>query len=249
MPALRGITRPLMEEGEWRTLLERGTVLVVVHTLTYGKRLVDVLAVLQDDFRLQVVFTAPPHVFGDEVPRFLRRLGGAVVPWEEAVRMTFDLAPAAGPRGVEKLSAPVLTLPHGACCLKRLVSGPHPGVAGLRRQDLTPGSRLPAAVALAHRTDRSDLARHCPEVLPVTHVVGDPVHDRIIRSLPLRARYQRALGLAARQKLVAVVSTWGTSSSFCARQGRTEQMHPHRRDGVTPSAGPTKERALTDIRP
>ena len=65
------------------------------------------------------VFTAPPHVFGDEVPGFLRRLGGAVVPWDEAVRMRFGLALAAGPRGVEKISAPVLTLPHGACHLKR----------------------------------------------------------------------------------------------------------------------------------
>ena len=219
---MRGKTLPLMEEREWRTLLERRTVLVVVHTLAYGKRLVDVLAVLQDDFRLQVVFTAPPHVFGDEVPRFLRRLGGAVVPWDEAVRMRFDLALAAGPRGVEKISAPVLTLPHGARYLKRLVSGPNPGVAGLRGPDLMPGGRLPAAVALAHRTDRSDLARNCPQVLPVTHVVGDPVHDRIVRSLPLRARYRRALGLPARQRLVAVVSTWGTAAAF----GRFEALLP-----------------------
>lgn len=153
MSALRKSTEPSVEEREWLTLVERKMVLVVVHTLTYGKRLADVLALLEADFRVQVVFTAPPHVFGDEVPRFLQRLGGAVVPWDEAVRMTFDLALAAGPRGVERISAPLITLPHGAGYLKRLVSGPHTGVAGLRKQDLVPGGRLPAAVVVPHHAE------------------------------------------------------------------------------------------------
>ncbi|MGW0332871.1 hypothetical protein ACWD0J_13560 [Streptomyces sp. NPDC003011] len=214
MSALRECTEPSVEEREWLTLAERKRVLVVVHTLTYGKRLVDVLSLLEADFRVQVVFTAPPHVFGDEVPRFLAGLGGAVLPWDEAVRMTFDLALAAGPRGVERISAPLITLPHGAGYLKRLVSAPHPGVAGLRRQDLVPGGRLPAAVAVPHHAELADLERHCPEVLPLAHVVGDPAHDRIAASLPLRAGYRRALGLADGEKLVAVVSTWGARSSF-----------------------------------
>jgi len=222
MSALRKSTNASVEEREWLTLVERKTVLVVVHTLTYGKRLVDVLALLEADFRVQVVFTAPPHVFGDEVPRFLQGLGGAVLPWDEAVHMTFDLALAAGPRGVERISAPLITLPHGAGFLKRLVSGPHPGVAGLRRQDLVPGGRLPAAVAVPHRAELADLERHCPEVLPLTHVVGDPAHDRIAASLPLRAGYRRALGLADSEQLVVVVSTWGAHSSF----GRVEALLP-----------------------
>ncbi|MFE6821251.1 hypothetical protein [Streptomyces sp. NPDC057690] len=222
MSALRRSTESSVEEREWLTLLERKLVLVVVHTLTYGKRLVEVLSLLEADFRVQVVFTAPPHVFGDEVPRFLEGLGGAVLPWDEAVRMRFDLALAAGPRGVEKISGPVIAMSHGAGYLKRLVSVRQPGVAGLRRQDLVPGGRLPAAVAVPHHAELADLERHCPEVLPLTHVVGDPVHDRIAASLPLRARYRRALGLADGEKLVVVVSTWGARSAF----GRFEALLP-----------------------
>ncbi|WP_314219814.1 hypothetical protein [Streptomyces zaehneri] len=222
MSALRKSTESSVEEREWLTLVERKLVLVVVHTLTYGKRLVEVLSLLEADFRVQVVFTAPPHVFGDEVPRFLEGLGGAVLPWDEAVRMRFDLALAAGPRGVEKISGPVIAMSHGAGYLKRLVSVRQPGVAGLRRQDLVPGGRLPAAVAVPHHAELADLERHCPEVLPLTHVVGDPVHDRIAASLPLRARYRRALGLADGEKLVVVASTWGARSSF----GRFEALLP-----------------------
>ncbi|KND25191.1 hypothetical protein IQ63_41280 [Streptomyces acidiscabies] len=200
------------------TLVERKTVLAVVHTLTYGKRLIDVLSLLEADFRLQVLFTAPPHAFGDEVPSFLHRLGGAVVPWDEAVTTPFDLALAAGPRGVERLAAPLITLPHGAGYLKRVPGG----VAGLRRQDLAPGDRLPAAVAVPHHAELADLERHCPEALPLAHVVGDPAHDRITASLRLRADYRRALGLADGEKLVVVVSTWGALSSF----GRFEALLP-----------------------
>lgn len=68
MSALRKSTESSVEEREWLTLVDRKLVLVVVHTLTYGKRLVEVLSLLEADFRVQVVFTAPPHVFGDEVP-------------------------------------------------------------------------------------------------------------------------------------------------------------------------------------
>ncbi|MFJ2886385.1 hypothetical protein ACIO53_10145 [Streptomyces sp. NPDC087305] len=222
MSALNPGTDPSVAEREWLTLVDRKTILVIVHTLAYGKRLVDILSLFEADFRIQVVFTAPPHVFGDEVPPFLQMLGGAVLPWKEAVQMTFDLALAAGPRGVEEISAPLLTLPHGAGYLKRWNTGPHKGVAGLRRQDLAPGGRLPAAVAVPHQAELSVLERYCPEALPLAHVVGDPVHDRIAASLPLRNAYRQALGLADDQKLVVVASTWGARSSF----GRFEALLP-----------------------
>ncbi|MDQ0760563.1 hypothetical protein [Streptomyces canus] len=222
MSALSRSTDPLVAERQWLTLARRRTVLAVVHTLAYGKRLIDVLSLLEADFRIQVVFTAPPHVFNDEVPAFLRNLGGAVLPWDEAVGMTFDLALTAGPRGVEEISAPLITLPHGAGYLKQLTIGSQPGVAGLRRQDLVPGGRLPAAVAVPHHAELSVLKEHCPEVLPLAHVVGDPVHDRIRASLPLRSAYRRALGVAEEERLVAVTSTWGAHSSF----GRFEALLP-----------------------
>lgn len=222
MSAFRRSTALPAEQREWRTRVEHRKVLAVVHTLTYAKRLIDVLSLLEADFRLQVVFTAPPHAFGDEVPRFLRGVGAAVLPWEEAVAMPFDLALAAGPRGVDRISAPLLTLAHGAGYLKRTIRGRHAGVAGLRREDLVPGGRLPAAVAVPHHAELADLERHCPEVLPLTHVVGDPAHDRITASLPLRSVYRRALGVADDETLVVVASTWGSRSSF----GRFEALLP-----------------------
>ncbi|MEU8696597.1 hypothetical protein AB0C61_02745 [Streptomyces sp. NPDC048680] len=200
----------------------RKKVLAVIHTVTYGKRLLDILSLLEADFRLQVLFTAPPHAFGGDVPAFLARLGSVVLPWDQATRMTFDLALAAGPRGVQYIDAPLITLPHGANYLKRVIGGANAGVAGLRRQDLLPGGRLPAAVVVPHHAELSELARDCPEALPLAHVIGDPVHDRITASLPLRAAYRRALGLAEGQKLVVAVSTWGAQSSF----GRFDALLP-----------------------
>ncbi|WP_405810942.1 hypothetical protein OG524_17270 [Streptomyces sp. NBC_01520] len=219
------------DSRQWLTLVGRKTVLAVIHTVTFGKRLLDVLSLLEADFRLQVVFTAPPHAFGDDVPAFLARLGSAVLPWDQATRMTFDLALAAGPRGVQYIDAPLITLPHGANYLKRVIGGANAGVAGLRRQDLLPGGRLPAAVGVPHYAELRELARDCPEVLSLAHVIGDPVHDRITASLPLRAAYRRALGLAEGQKLVAAVSTWGAHSSF----GRFDALLP-RLIGELPTA-------------
>ncbi|WP_405621777.1 hypothetical protein [Streptomyces sp. NBC_01508] len=209
----------------------RKKILAVVHTVTYGKRLLDVLSLLEADFRLQVVFTAPPHAFGGDVPAFLARLGSVVLPWDQVTRMTFDLALAAGPRGVQYIDAPLITLPHGANYLKRVIGGANAGVAGLRRQDLLPGGRLPAAVVVPHHAELRELARYCPEAVPLAHVTGDPVHDRITASLPLRAAYRRALGLGEGQKLVVAVSTWGAHSSF----GRFDALLP-RLIGELPAA-------------
>ncbi|MER6914448.1 hypothetical protein ABT354_22485 [Streptomyces sp. NPDC000594] len=213
----------LQSEGrQWLTLAGGKRVLAVVHTVPYAKRLLEVLSLLTADFRVQVVFTAPPHAFGDGVPRFLARLGSPVLPWDEAVRTPFDLALAAGPRGVEQLRAPLITLPHGANYLKRITGTAGAGVAGLRPEDLAPGGRLPAAVVVPHHAELAELGRSCPEALPLTHVVGDPVHDRITASLPLRSAYRAALGVEEGQKLVVAVSTWGPASSF----GRFETLLP-----------------------
>ncbi|WP_307795384.1 hypothetical protein [Actinacidiphila acididurans] len=185
-----------------------------MHTVAYGKRLVDVIALLESDFRIQVSFTAPPHMFASGVPEYLARLGGTVVAWEEAVRTRFDLVLAAGPRGVEHLDAPLVALPHGANFIKRVMGTPDDGVAGLRRRDLTPGGKLPAAVVLAHDDDLAELKRACPEAAPVAEVVGDPVFDRMTASLAGRGTYRRALGVGEGHNLVAVASTWGPGSLF-----------------------------------
>ncbi|GAA2667859.1 hypothetical protein GCM10010400_30860 [Streptomyces aculeolatus] len=214
---------PETRARQWLTLVGRKRILVIVHTVAYAKRLLDVLSLLEADFRIQIIFTAPPHAFGDEVPRFLERLGIVALPWEEVTRMTFDLALAAGPQRVGEVRAPLITIPHGANYLKRVLGAAGPNVAGLRKADLRPGGApLPAAVVVPHHEDLHDLAGSYPEALDVARVVGDPAHDRIVASLPRRAEYRRALGLTESQKLVVVTSTWGPRSSF----GRLEALLP-----------------------
>ncbi|WP_326598204.1 hypothetical protein [Streptomyces sp. NBC_01803] len=224
MPAI-GLPEREHKDGSrhWHTLPERKNVLVVAHTIPYGKRLRDVIHLLAPDLRLHVHFAAPPHEFGDGVTRFLRRLGGSVMPWRDVIRTPFDLALAAGPRDMGEIQAPVITIPHGANYLKRISGTADLRVPGLSREDIVLGEgSLPAAVVLPHRDDRAQLARSCPEALPVATVIGDPVHDRITASLPLRDLYREALGLREGQKLLAAVSTWGPLSSF----GKIEALLP-----------------------
>jgi hypothetical protein len=120
------------------------------------------------------------------------------------------------------LDAPLVALSHGANFLKQVTGTPDDGVAGLRRRDLVPGGRLPAAVVLAHHDDLEQLQRSCPEAVSVAEVVGDPVFDRMTASLASRDAYRRALGVGEGRKLVAVVSTWGPGSLFA----RVEALLP-----------------------
>ncbi|MFF7637834.1 NAD(P)-dependent oxidoreductase [Kitasatospora sp. NPDC008050] len=203
--------------GQWTTLPGCKQVLVVVHTLVYGQRLRDLLPLFRADLRTQLVFTVGPHPFNSGVEGFLQRLGGRVLPWEVAVRTNFDLILAAGARGTEQLRGPLVHLPHGVGYLKlsRPDDGPDRTVAGLGRRYLTwDGRVVPAALALAHRNDAAELARCCPEALPIASVVGDASYDRIAAELPRRAVHRRALGLREDERLLLVCSTWGSGSLF-----------------------------------
>jgi hypothetical protein len=60
-----------------RTLRSQRTVLVVVHAVTAGTRLGDVMPLLEADLRVQVVFThAPSALIPGGVQEFLASLGG-----------------------------------------------------------------------------------------------------------------------------------------------------------------------------
>ncbi|MCP2339542.1 hypothetical protein [Actinomadura rupiterrae] len=101
--------------GVWTTAPAAQTVLVVVHSVTSLGRLLDLLAVLEDDFRVQVVFARiPASAFDDGVDDFLRDIGARVIPWEQAVRESFDLALSASSSGdLHLVSAPLIVMPHG----------------------------------------------------------------------------------------------------------------------------------------
>ncbi|OON74966.1 hypothetical protein GBW32_18955 [Streptomyces tsukubensis] len=204
-------------------------VLVVVHTLTFAQRLREVFELLETDLRIQLVFTVAPHAFGNGVTEFLRSLGITAVPWKEALRAEFDLALAAGSRGVHELRAPVVRISHGAGHIKPLTDvttlapGERRAPGMLSRQHLLHEGRLvPSAIVYAHDRDLAELARSCPEALPVAEVVGDPCVDRIMAGRPKRESYRRALGIEDGQRLVVVTSTWGPASTF----GRIDSLLP-----------------------
>ncbi|HEX2316202.1 MAG TPA: hypothetical protein VHJ17_20850 [Thermomonospora sp.] len=206
------------DADRWVTRRARKTVLVVVHTVTSGQRLLEAAGLLEDDLRIQVVFTRAPDVFGDDVPDFLAGIGAVVLPWQQATRTRFDLALAASLGGIHELHAPVVVMPHGAG-FNKLVSrraGRAAGsrmVYGLDAQRLVhDGALIPASLVLPHREQLRHLGRSCPEAVPVAEVVGDPCFDRLMATLPRRAAYQVALGAGDGRKLVVVASTWGPAS-------------------------------------
>jgi hypothetical protein len=218
-----------LDARRWVTRDDFRTVLVIVHTITSGQRLLDVVHLLESDLRVQVVFTKGPDVFNSGVDQFLADVGGVVVPWQQATQLEFELALAASYGGIHEVHAPLIVMPHGAGFGKivqradRAVSG---GTAyGLDPQRLMrDGDVVPAAIVLPHEAERTRLARTCPEALPAAVVVGDPCHDRLIASLPFRELYRRALGAHPGQKLVVVTSTWGPRSLFGARDNLISRL-------------------------
>ncbi|TQN32233.1 hypothetical protein FHX37_2183 [Haloactinospora alba] len=197
------------------------TVLVVVHHLTAGTRLAEVVPLLEHDPRIQVLYTAAPgSPFAQSGEEFIRGLGGVVVPWQAAVSTTFDLAVAANPgHQMAQLHAPVLTLEHGAGPGKLAARAGGHGPRAPRYATglvagglITNGRVIPAALGVPNERHRDALANLAPELEQVTRIVGDPVFDRLRASLPHRAEYRRALEVEDNRSLVVVSSTWGPRS-------------------------------------
>jgi hypothetical protein len=214
---------PVGINAEW--LVTRGdcrTVLVVVHTVTSGRALLDIVGQIENDRRIQVVFTHLGGAFGAGVGDLLDRAGGIRIPWQQAVREKFDLALAAAYTGLSELHAPTLVIGHGAAFGKHVSpvgdSGAflgEPPVYGLDAQRLTRDGRVVvSALALSHHNQLETLRRQCPEALRAAVVAGDPCYDRLIASLGERDNYRASLGVGDDQQLVAVTSTWGQHGLF-----------------------------------
>lgn len=211
-----------IDAARWVTRADCRNVLVVVHTLTSCQRLLDVMAYVETDTRVQVVFTVAPDAFSNGVTEFLHALGGVVMPWHQATKECFDLALAAGYGGLHELHAPLLVMPHGAGYGKYAAPGGRAGralaqrtVYGLDAQRLTRDGRvLASAVVLSHDDQLEVLRRQCPEAMRVAVVAGDPCFDRLAASLPWRTRYREAFGVGEKHELVVVSSTWGRHALF-----------------------------------
>jgi hypothetical protein len=211
---------PIGPDAElWTTRPYRRAVLVVVHTITSGQRLMDVARLIGTDPRVQVVFTAAPDVFGAGVDDFLQATGGVVVPWLQATQTKFDLALAAGYGSIGQLHSPLVVMPHGAGYGK-LPSGysGHPAAFppyGLDAQRLMRDGRvIPAAIILPHEADLRRLAQTCPPAAAVATVAGDPCYDILAASSGQRPSYRRCLAVGPERQLVVVTSTWGRNSLF-----------------------------------
>ncbi|GAA0537509.1 hypothetical protein GCM10010172_18610 [Paractinoplanes ferrugineus] len=202
-------------------------------------RLLDIVDLVESDPRVQTVFTVPPDVFNTGVAGHLERLGALVVPWQQAVRERFDLAIAASHGGLHELHAPVMLMAHGAG-RSRLVRPPdsggrpvgQPSVYGLDAPRLVRDGRVIAsAIVLSHENEWDVLARQCPDALRVATVAGDPCLDRLAGSMSRRGDYRRSLGLADRQRLVVVTSTWGGDGLF----GGVPELLPAMMEQLPPS--------------
>jgi hypothetical protein len=189
------------------------TVLVAVHTVVAGQRLLDVVDLIESDPRVQLIYSQAPAVFSGGVGEYLKSLGAMRIPWGQATRERFDLALAAAHAEIDQIHAPLIVFPHGASFGKRARgNGPVYGLdAGRLTRD---GQVVPAALVLSHDSQLELLEQQCRPALDVALVAGDPCFDRMLASVHQRAEYRAALGVEAGRQLVLIASTWGRHSLF-----------------------------------
>ncbi|WP_328618217.1 hypothetical protein OHS18_21050 [Amycolatopsis sp. NBC_00355] len=203
-------------------------VLVVVPTVTAGTRLLDLVSLLENDLRVQIVFTVPHTTQRWQgVEEFVRGLDGLVLPWAQAVAHRFDLVLAASHRHLDELHGPILLVGHGAGRVKprrhsRKAGGASEPTTGVDRELLTfRGRVLPAVLGLSTDSEMDLLRERCAEAAPNAVVAGDVCLDRMRASRHLREVYRHTLGVPPARQLVTVSTTWFTDSAF----GQVPQLY------------------------
>ncbi|WP_328874972.1 hypothetical protein OHT76_35635 [Streptomyces sp. NBC_00287] len=218
------------DSARWATRGRGHRVLLVVHNVTAATRLLDVLPLFHDDFRVQLLATCPgSSAFEAGVRDVLAQTGVPVLPWEQAVRTPVALAISASFGGqLRSLSGQLAVLSHGAGYTKRLATPdtrhPTPGagravsepVFGLSPEWLLDefGKPIADALVLSHPEQYERLRAACPEAEPTAVLAGDPCWDRMLAARPYRDRFRRALGVGRGQRLVVLNSTWNPDSLF-----------------------------------
>ncbi|MGW4528979.1 hypothetical protein [Amycolatopsis sp. NPDC004378] len=138
------------QSRRWNTAPVERTVLVVVHTITALNRLDDVLTVFDSDRRVQLVHTIPgASAVEAGVEHELNRRGVALLPWEQATALEFDLAISVHNSGnLHEIAAPLAILSHGIGYTKYSSRKPEAGSrkpeAGSRKPET--GNRKPETV-------------------------------------------------------------------------------------------------------
>ncbi|GAB3903401.1 hypothetical protein GCM10029964_095280 [Kibdelosporangium lantanae] len=157
-------------------------VLVGVHTPTSLLRLEDITLLLEDDPRIQLIYTQVPDQLGNGVAQQLQQLEVRTIPWQEARRQTFDLTISASLHQMGDVAAAHrFTAPHGAGYNKLWPDwATEPGgerqVYGLDRRSLLDDDNQPIfdAIVLPHDDHLATLTRQCPEAVTAAVVAETP---------------------------------------------------------------------------
>ena len=210
---------------QWTTVSAERTVLAVVHNITAATRLLDVLPLVADDPRVQVVFTCTgSSAFSPGTEEWLLERGIDTVPWSQAVQLPFDAAISASYGGaLHDVQAPLVVVPHGMGYNKY---SPGNQKSEIRNQKsvfglsvpwlFSGGGLIPSVIVLSHDEQLGRLRSASPEAADIAVVAGDPCFDRMLAGLPLRETYRAAFGVAPGQRLVLISSTWGEQSLYGA---------------------------------
>ncbi|MFE3073821.1 hypothetical protein [Streptomyces sp. NPDC059247] len=130
----------------WTSRSTRRRVLLVVHNVTSAGRLMDLVPLFHDDFRVQLLVTSTgSSAFQDGVRDLLHELRLPELPWEQALSTPVDLAISASFGGeLDLLQGNLSVLSHGVGYTKRLAkTGSREPGAGSREPGA--GSREPGA--------------------------------------------------------------------------------------------------------
>ncbi|WP_405884117.1 hypothetical protein OG747_39410 [Streptomyces sp. NBC_01384] len=225
------------DAARWATRGHCRRVLLVVHNVTSATRLLDILPLFDDDFRVQLLVTCTgSSAFGSGVAELLADVGVPVLPWEQAMATPVSLVISASFGGqLQAFSGKLTVLSHGVGYTKRLAT---PGAGsrepGAGSREPGAGSREPVpvfglapewllsedgepiadALVLSHPEQYERLRAACPQAAPTAVLAGDPCFDRILAARPYRDRYRRALGVRTGQRLILLNSTWNPESLF-----------------------------------
>ena len=218
------------DAARWATRGHGHPVLLVVHNVTAATRLLDVLPLFHDDFRVQLLVTSPgSSAFQAGLAELLADTQVTVLPWEQAIATPVALALSASFGGqLPSLSGVLAVLSHGVGYTKRLRTPDtrHPTAVGGQEGSnpvfgMSPewlldedGKPVADALVLSHPEQYERLRAVCPQAAPTAVLAGDPCWDRMLAGRPYRDRYRRALGVGEGRRLIVLTSTWNPESLF-----------------------------------
>ncbi|MFF4171092.1 hypothetical protein [Streptomyces sp. NPDC001744] len=206
----------------------------MVHNVTSAGRLLDLLPLFHDDFRVQVLVTSTgSSAFQGGIRELFRDLQLPELPWRQALSTPVDLAVSASFGGeIDLIQGNLTVLSHGVGYTKRLgkpgAGSREPGAgsrepgAGSREPTfglspewlLSDGKPFADGLVLSHPEQLERLGRICAEAVPAAVLAGDPCFDRMLAARPYRDRFRRALGVRRGQRLVVLNSTWNPEGLF-----------------------------------